>query len=153
MGTRADFYVGRGEDAEWLGSIAWDGYPEGIDQAVLEATKEPRYREAVAHLIRTREDGTEPSMGWPWPWENSATTDYAYAFDEGKVWASCFGDAWHDPDFERWDDEKEEEIEPPGPPATFPDFSEQKHSAPAGSQRSGVMVISVPTQQSEGSKT
>lgn len=27
MGTRADFYIGRGENAEWLGSIAWDGDP------------------------------------------------------------------------------------------------------------------------------
>lgn len=30
MGTRADFYVGRGEQAEWLGSIAWDGNPGAI---------------------------------------------------------------------------------------------------------------------------
>jgi hypothetical protein len=30
MGTRADFYVGRGETAEYLGSIAWDGYPDGL---------------------------------------------------------------------------------------------------------------------------
>jgi hypothetical protein len=29
MGTRADFYVGRGKDAEWLGSVAFDGYPSG----------------------------------------------------------------------------------------------------------------------------
>ena len=27
MGTRADFYVGRGDAAEWIGSIAYDGYP------------------------------------------------------------------------------------------------------------------------------
>ena len=27
MGTRADFYVGRGEKAEWVGSIAMDGVP------------------------------------------------------------------------------------------------------------------------------
>ena len=35
MGTRADFYVGRGESAEWLGSVAWDGNPRGIDDPVL----------------------------------------------------------------------------------------------------------------------
>lgn len=41
MGTRADFYVGRGESAEWLGSIAWDGYPSGIDyQDVLRPADE-----------------------------------------------------------------------------------------------------------------
>jgi hypothetical protein len=34
MGTRADFYVGRGETAEWLGSIAWDGNPGGAGLAL-----------------------------------------------------------------------------------------------------------------------
>lgn len=31
MSTRADFYVGRGAEAEWIGSISWDGYPDGVD--------------------------------------------------------------------------------------------------------------------------
>ena len=26
MGSRADFYIGEGTEAEWLGSVAWDGY-------------------------------------------------------------------------------------------------------------------------------
>jgi len=30
MGTRADFYVGIGPEAEWVGSIAYDGYPDGV---------------------------------------------------------------------------------------------------------------------------
>lgn len=30
MGTRADFYVGTGANAEWLGSIAYDGHPDTI---------------------------------------------------------------------------------------------------------------------------
>ena len=38
MGTRADFYIGRGATAEWIGSIAWDGYPDGIPAPILEAT-------------------------------------------------------------------------------------------------------------------
>lgn len=29
MGTRADFYVGRGENAKWIGSITRGGYIEG----------------------------------------------------------------------------------------------------------------------------
>jgi hypothetical protein len=40
MGTRADFYVGRGGQAEWLGSIAWDGYPSGIDKWVFSVSTE-----------------------------------------------------------------------------------------------------------------
>ncbi len=35
MGTRADFYIGRGPTAEWIGSLPLDGYPEGIDAKVL----------------------------------------------------------------------------------------------------------------------
>lgn len=97
MGTRADFYVGRGEQAEWLGSIAWDGDPGGIPKRLLKAATERKYRVVVGAFLVERDDATWPAMGWPWPWENSQTTDYAYAFDGGKVWASCFGYAWFDP--------------------------------------------------------
>lgn len=48
MGTRADFYVGRGEQAQWLGSIGWNGYPEGINKEVLIARDEGIFRAAVA---------------------------------------------------------------------------------------------------------
>jgi len=144
MGTRADFYVGRGTEAEWLGSIAWDGYPEGISGAILRATKENKYRELVVGYIGEREDGTEPSMGWPWPWEDSGTTDFAYAFDNGRVYASCFGCEWTDtPLIEDAFDDLAEDF------ASFPDMSGQKHSAPAGSKRSGVMVISAPEAKEE----
>ncbi len=60
MGTRADFYVGRGETAEWLGSIGWDGYPSGIDETVFEAAEEPAYRTAVAAFFAPRDDVTLP---------------------------------------------------------------------------------------------
>lgn len=145
MGTRADFYDSKGPDAEWLGSIAWDGYPGGIDKAILAAKDGVSYQAACANFIKERDDGTTPDLGWPWPWKNSGTTDYAYAFNGGKVWISCFGSAWFEEGFEDWDEENECEIEPPGPPAQFPDMSGQKHSAAAGSKRSGIMTISVPT--------
>jgi hypothetical protein len=45
-------------------------------------------------VIASRSDGTLPEQGWPWPWEDSCTTNYAYAFDDGKIWVSCFGRAW-----------------------------------------------------------
>lgn len=96
MGTRADFYVGRGDKAEWLGSVAWDGYPDGFERdGLLNASTEQQFREAVADELASRLDGTTPEMGWPWPWEDSHTTDYAYAFDSGKVYGSC-GDHWFD---------------------------------------------------------
>lgn len=93
MGTRADFYVGRGEKAEWLGSIGWDGYPGGIDDEVLSSTTEAEYREQVQAFLK-KEDGIVPASGWPWPWKDSHTTDYAYAFDGGAVMASNYGREW-----------------------------------------------------------
>lgn len=94
MGTRADFYVGRGPDAEWIGSIGWDGYPDGIASAVLNAVRPKQFRAAVERFFAGREDVTRPADGWPWPWDDSCTTDYAYAFDAGKVYVSRFGSKW-----------------------------------------------------------
>jgi len=135
MGTRADFYIGRGESAEWLGSIAWDGYPEGIDAPVTEASTEDGFRNAVLNFAAGRDDYTAPEQGWPWPWDTSHTTDYAYAFDEGKVWASCFGGEWFDAT--RPDDHPESNDNP----AVFPDMSARK--ATTVGRRSGVIVLGV----------
>jgi hypothetical protein len=97
MGTRADFYVGTGPEAEWLGSIAFDGYriddmqEKHADKnpdnaacwAIKTATTEGDYRAAVVTLLSINDDATTPDQGWPWPWEDSHTTDYAYAFVDG----------------------------------------------------------------------
>lgn len=130
MGTRADFYMGRGTRAEWLGSIAWDGYPESISAAILDATDGPAYREAVRAFLASREDATFPDMGWPWPWEDSRTTDYAYAFSRGKVWASNYGRAW----------QPAREDSRPGPKvARFPNMKARQ--AVTLGPRSGVLVF------------
>lgn len=155
MGTRADFYVGRGLDAEWLGSIAWDGYPGGIDDQILHVEDEGAYRRLVKQFLQDRDsgDGTFPEMGWPWPWENSKTTDYAYAFDMvvnedgeqadplvGKVWASSFGHAWFDPTKpEVGEDEPYVYVPPEERPTVFPDMTDRQNVT-RGS-RSGIMVI------------
>jgi hypothetical protein len=134
MGTRADFYVGRGETAEWLGSIAYDGYPDGIPDAVKQAKSEKCFREAVADFIASKESGTKPDDGWPWPWENSQTTDYAYAFEDKCVWASSFGDQWFKATGQKpeWQDQKV---------AVFPDMTARRKVAIPGSSRSGVMLF------------
>src|SRR3954471_20378009 len=92
MGTRADFYVGRGKDAEWLGSIAWDGYT--IPDSIRRAKERGAYRKAVKRFLATRRDASLPKDGWPWPWDDSGTTDYAYAFDKKRTYASVFGGPW-----------------------------------------------------------
>ncbi len=162
MGTRADFYIGRGEDAEWLGSIAFDGYPEGLtplletthplyqgsasilhDQGrwpagkgLLDASTEPEYRERLARFFLYRDDVTLPEQGWPWPWENSGLTDYAYAFDDGKVWNSGFGDCWTtekdaDPDEHKHTDACVR--------TTFPDMKSRQNVT--FGKRSGLIVL------------
>lgn len=135
MGTRADFYIGRGEKAEWLGSIAYDGYPEGIDKQILQCTGPDAFRHAVAQFIKDSSSGTTPEQGWPWPWETSSTSDYAYAHDNERCWASCFGSAWFDPNVERPEDEEEV----PGEKAVFPNMKE-KQKVTFG-KRSGLLVI------------
>jgi hypothetical protein len=138
MGTRADFYVGRGPEAEWLGSIAWDGYPAGIDEPLLLAKNEQQYRERVTAFIEDRDDGTKPEMGWPWPWNDSRTTDYAYTYDGGKVWSSCFGYEWFDPT--QPEPEDEDADQPPEKVAVFPDMTERKNVV-LGGKRSGLTVV------------
>ncbi len=93
MGTRADFYVGRGKDAEWLGSIAWDGDPS-TRLPELVAVDEASYRACVEAILSKEDDATRPAQGWPWPWEDSKTTDCAYAWDAGEVWSCWFGALW-----------------------------------------------------------
>ena len=139
MGTRADFYVGRDESAEWIGSIAWDGYREGIADAVLDATTEQEYRAAVAAFAATRTDWTAPDQGWPWPWDNSGTTDCSYWFfdehvseERGGAYVSC---AVPGPET----DEEYEAAVKAGDRVRFPDMSERK-SVTFGS-RSGLIVI------------
>lgn len=85
MGTRADFYIGEGEKAEWLGSVAWDGYEwaEKKGCSLMASVTKEQFREAVENIMTQREDASRPKDGWPWPWETSGTTDYVYWFKDG----------------------------------------------------------------------
>lgn len=120
MNERADFYVGRGKNAIWLGSITWNGCPKGLASEsereelpvlgelnitvstfqnlgglkTLTATTEKTFREGVQELAASRSDFITPEQGWPWVWPTSALTDYAYAFDTNAVYASHRGSAW-----------------------------------------------------------
>ena len=143
MGTRADFYVGRGPQAEWLGSIAFDGYPDGTPEPVLSVASEKDWREAVYRLLAEDDSASAPGHGWPWPWDDSRTTDYAYAFDGGQVWASSFGHEWFRPD-----PEAENCGEPEDSPksAVFPDMSRFKNVA--YDKRSGLIIVSAPREVS-----
>ena len=96
MGTRADYYIGTGPDAEWLGSTTFDGYPDGCPRDVLNATTEAQFRIEVELLLSDHGvPSTRPNEGWPWPWKDSRTTDYAYAWcSDDAVRLSSFGRQW-----------------------------------------------------------
>jgi hypothetical protein len=86
MGTRADFYLGKGKTAEWLGSIAWDG-DSSICPQILNCTSDAAFRHAVASFLADREDGTTPDQGWPWAVEGQrGTTDCHYWFFDERCW-------------------------------------------------------------------
>ena len=134
MGTRADFYVGRGQNAEWLGSVGVDGYPDGELSVLGGATSEESYRGAVKELIDSfGEYATSPDQGWPWPWRDSNLTDYAYAFEDGRVLVSTFGSPW----FLIGDEEPDEE----GTRQDYPDMTSRMAVAEAGTKRSGIIVF------------
>jgi hypothetical protein len=126
MGTRADFYVGRGATAEWIGSIAWDGDPEGPPKPTLVAKSAEEFRKLV-HAVIEKAGGRFPEDGWPWPWKDSRTTDYSYAFDDGKVWACRYGYVWFDP----CEGEPEDEYEN-GKTCVFPDMSAKERVTDGG---------------------
>lgn len=139
MGTRADFYVKSGDELEWLGSIAWDGYPGGIDAPVLEAQSETDFRAALSTFAAERDDWTAPEKGWPWPWDDSDTTDYAYVFVPGVGVVHRDG-GYGDPlQYVRSADDGEGPTPIGDVSYTYPDMSARK--AVTLGKRSGVIVL------------
>lgn len=142
MGTRADFYIGRGLEAIWLGSIAFDGYPDGINPKILKAKTEKTFRSAVRAFFESDEKQDEvtlPEDGWPWPWEDSRTTDYAYAFDGGQVWASNYGRAWFKANEEEPDTDEKAGYDDEGKADMFPNMKSRQNITLG--RRSGLLIV------------
>lgn len=124
---------------QWLGSVALDGYPSGFsDQEgtiMLTAKSEKEFSAALAEVLSSKSHATTPDMGWPWPWDDSLLTDYAYVFDveAGEVKAFCFGRPF---DLASDEDDSEE----PKVVGYFPDMSEVKNVTYG--RRSGLIVVS-----------
>lgn len=146
MGTRADFYVGIGPDAEWIGSQAMDGYISAIPGRVIDANDEDDFREQVAAHLSSLSHATWPKDGWPWPWVTSATTDCSYWFHAGVVFSEIGGyliRATVDRDGGLTDDERDEPETIPGAiRASFPDMTD-KQNVTFG-HRSGMLTFAGP---------
>ncbi len=88
MGTRAAFFIGDFRDTakrEWLGCVAWDGYPDGLPE-VCAAKSEQEFRDAVAGESN-RDDFAAPTGPFPYPWQDDlCLTDCTYTWYEGEVW-------------------------------------------------------------------
>jgi len=92
MGTRCDFWVqikpGMMKVKDWRGSLAWDGYPRGIEHERVgfpnftRITRTADFLEAINVTLAKRDDFTHIHMGYPWPWTDSHLTDFSYVFNE-----------------------------------------------------------------------
>lgn len=141
MGTRADFYDGVGEEAEWLGSVAWDGYPSGFDRSLFLPTTTQGWRDRIAALGVSRDDFTDPSRGWPWPWNTSGTSDFSYWLDGDTVMVDVYGRLVpalmiHDDGY----DDENEDLFATYPQTRYPDMTEQKNVR-LGGPGSGLIVV------------
>lgn len=97
---RADFYVGRGATAEYLGTLQYEGDPVDVEvwelfQSLDEDTyTEQDYRQEVADLLSNRATdtvGQTPVPEWPHPYASSDDTPWTYAFDAGTVYIYRYG--------------------------------------------------------------
>ena len=131
MGTCADFYVGTGLNAEWLGSVAWDGYQWQKDPScrLMSAKDENSFRAAVKEISAFRNDWTWPEHGWPWPWDDSLLTDKVYAFTDGKTKVFEFGEV---PELDGVDQQVMA--------SKWPNMANKKNVARSG-PRSGIIIL------------
>jgi hypothetical protein len=90
--TKADFFLGRGRDSVWLGSVGSHGRPEMLNREIVCAGSREAFKRAVGAMVRTLAQGVPPEMGWPW--RNGRTTEYTYAFDDGEIFVSVSGGPW-----------------------------------------------------------
>jgi len=96
---KADFYIGLGETARWLGSIGEGGEPARMEQydlfntgSSVEDYTEQSFIDAVRVIVGDAQDDDVPCSVWAdrageWPHDHntSADTDYTYAFNNGCI--------------------------------------------------------------------
>jgi hypothetical protein len=97
---KADFYVGLGLGAEWIGSVRKYGEITSISTPIFLQVNQVMYEELVFEYIRSCEGIIANHIcQWPWEWMDSRMTDYSYFFDPetSKVYVSIEGGYLLDP--------------------------------------------------------
>lgn len=104
MGTRAAFFIGDARDLEnreFLGTVAWDGYPDGDCSTLAKATSPEEFKQLLKELDAARakdsngSDFAGPEGGFPSPWTDDLfLTDFVYCFFNEATHFSCFGRDW-----------------------------------------------------------
>lgn len=130
MGTRADYYVyDENNNLVWVGSTAYDGYPDGVPEDLLKVETYEDYLREIEEILTEYHHATRPEQGWPWPWEDSTTTDYAYVWDpESNQTLISSGKPWYT--FKQWEKRTEKEWDAYWelPDMTcFPDMTEKQN--------------------------
>lgn len=122
MSIRCDFYLGRGAQAVYLGSIGHGAHAEEMAERFTGVQDPSSFEERLRNVFA--EYGEIPaSHGWPWPWETSETTDTVIAFDAGRCWAADPDGCWAPLD----------DLEhPTQEPCVYPNMLEQMQSVPLG---------------------
>ena len=97
---KADFYVGMGRDAEWVGSVHKCGEIWALSTEILIQVNKTMYEESVVEYINLCEGIVANHVcQWPWAWADSRMTDYSYIFipEYEKVYMSIEGGDLIDP--------------------------------------------------------
>jgi hypothetical protein len=97
MATKADFYVGDGASAVWIGSIAGNGTPNCIPGRLLASPFAATWKKYAEKFISEHKSGRLPKDGWPWEHNTSACTDYVYSFVDNEVKVAVLGLGWMNP--------------------------------------------------------
>ncbi len=84
MGTKADFYIKSGDALEWQGSLEWDCNEELIPDEIVQSSCKEEFIINLENALKIRKGFHPLETGWPWLWNTSKQTDYAYILVEEK---------------------------------------------------------------------
>ncbi len=93
MGTRCDFYLGRGPLAQYLGSIGHDAYVDAMAERFEGIQTQDAFNARLTEVFAEYGE-IKAEHGWPWPWRDSHTTDTVVAFDGGQLWTNHYDGCW-----------------------------------------------------------